>query len=100
MGTIPYALINAEGAKDKQWKDRWLFINEIDKVYFQVDRKHGEINVKFTNSEYCDSTDTEVILTLPALDENNCERLRNTAKCILSSTRIYHTNVISIRSYK
>jgi 5S rRNA maturation endonuclease (ribonuclease M5) len=82
MGTIPYALINAEGSIDKQWKEPLIIQhnNKIDKAYFQVDRKHGEIKVKFTNSEYCDSTDTEVILTLPALDENNYKRFKNYCK--------------------
>lgn len=82
MGTIPYALINAEGAKDKQWKEPLIIQhnNKIDKVYFQVDRKHGEIKVRVTNSEYCDSTDTEVILTLPALDEHNYKRFKEYCK--------------------
>jgi hypothetical protein len=66
MPTMAYAL-------DNKWNEPLIIQHnkKIDKVYVHVDRKHGEITPKFADTITTDDTDTEIVLTMPPIKEDN-----------------------------
>ena len=66
MPTMAYAL-------DNRWNEPLIVQHNkiIDKVYVEVDRKHGEISPKFAETTTIDDTDTEIVLTMLPIKEDN-----------------------------
>jgi hypothetical protein len=80
FGPMGYMLLNSEDSEeeDKAWNYPIIFQHnkKIEKVYIDIDRKHREIVPRFEESGTCDSTDTKVTITLPAVTEKEYDRLK------------------------
>ena len=66
MSTMAYALNNS-------WSEPLIIQHnkKIDRVYVQVDRKHGEITPKFANPTIIDDTGTEIVHKIPPIKEDD-----------------------------
>jgi hypothetical protein len=66
MSTMTYAL-------DNNWNEPLIIQHnkKIDKIYVQVDRKHGEITPKFANPTIIDDSGTEIVHKIPPMKEDN-----------------------------
>ena len=66
MSTMAYAL-------DNNWNEPLIIQHnkKIERVYVQVDRKHGEITAKLTPPEIIDDTGTEIVHKIPPMKEDN-----------------------------
>ncbi|MGC1930599.1 MAG: hypothetical protein WA667_16645 [Candidatus Nitrosopolaris sp.] len=87
MSTMAYAL-------DNKWNEPLIIQHNkiIDKVYPQVDRKHGEITPKFADAATIDDTDTEIVLTMPPIKDND----NNAFKEFCKEYTLFNTHI----SYK
>ena len=66
MSTMAYAL-------DNNWNESLIIQHnkKIDRVYVQVDRKHGEITPKFATPTIIDDTDTEIVHKIPPMKQED-----------------------------
>jgi hypothetical protein len=64
MSTMAYALNN-------NWNEPPIIQHnkKIDRIYVQVDRKHGEITPKFANPTIIDDIDTQIVHKIPPMKE-------------------------------
>jgi hypothetical protein len=71
MLTMAYAL-------DNNWNEPLIIQHnkKVDRVYVQVDRKHGEITPKFANPTTIDDTDTEIVHKIPPMHKGRGNRLQ------------------------
>ena len=102
FGTMGYILINSEDGEEenKPWDYPIIFQHnrKIEKVYINVDRKNREIIPRFEQSGTCDSTDTKVTITLPAVTDKEYNRLKTFCYEYAYLIHTYHITFTSTAS--